>query len=72
MLHRPINVKAVEVLALCSLLTVVLLLSTTSMVQAATELSIPPTVSVGSHPEYAAYDSAKGKIFVTNQGDGTV
>ena len=30
------------------------------------------TVSVGTNPYGAAYDSAKGEVFVANEGDGTV
>ena len=50
----------------------IFVLSSASMVHAITQLSIPPTITVGSSPEYAAYDSVKGEIFVTNQGDGSV
>ena len=57
---------------LCLIFVVVFALSATSVVHAATQLTIPPTISVGSSPEYVAYDSGMGEIFVTNEGDNTV
>jgi YVTN family beta-propeller protein len=50
----------------------VFVLSAANMVHAVTQLSVPSTIGVGSSPEYAAYDSGKGEIFVTNQEDGSV
>jgi YVTN family beta-propeller protein len=57
---------------LCLIFIVVFALSATNVVHAATQLAIPPTISVGSSPEYVAYDSGMGEIFVTNEGDNSV
>ena len=47
--------------------------SATNVVRAAiTQLATPPSVPVGSGPEWVAYDSGKGEVFVPNNGDGTV
>jgi YVTN family beta-propeller protein len=64
------RIKVWKILALLSVM--IFVVSCASMVHAVTQLSVPPTITVGSSPEYAAYDSAKGEIFVTNQGDGSV
>jgi YVTN family beta-propeller protein len=57
---------------LCLIFVVAFALSVTTVAHAATQLAIPPTISVGSSPEYVAYDPGMGEIFVTDQGDNTV
>ncbi len=59
-------------LILSLIFIMVFVVSATSMVQAATELAIPPMTNVGGSPMGIAYDSGKGEIFVANQNDGTV
>ena len=58
---------------------VVALLLLTAVVISSAPLSPPAhaqavvaTVSVGSAPDAAAYDSSKGEVFVANGGDDTV
>ena len=59
-------------LILSLIFIIIIVLSTTNVVQAASELAIPPMTKVGASPMGIAYDSGKGEIFVANEGDGTV
>src|SRR5664279_2012559 len=65
------NVKVWKFIGLLSI--IIFALSATNAVHAAVvTLAIPPTIKVGSSPEWVTYDSGKGEIFVVNEGDSTV
>ena len=54
------------------LFVTIFVLSAFNLVNAASTLAVSATITVGQFPEGIAYDSGKGEIFVSNQGDGTV
>ena len=50
------------------MLITIFIVSSTSMVHAITELSVPPTIQVGSAPEYAAYDAKQRRNICYQSG----